>query len=206
MKKGCHAFCFLVSVLISINTSSCFAQKKGSDDITKDTLYVIHARKSVRNYTGEPVNKTQLETLVKAGMAAPSAMDKRPWAFIIITDKKTLETLAEGSPYSRMIVSAGAAIVVCGLMDKTVDGPAQEFWVQDCSAATENILLAAEHMGLGAVWTGMYPIQERMQYVQKTLGIPANVIPLNIIAVGYPTGVDQPKNKFDQSAIHWDKW
>lgn len=177
----------------------CFAQ-------IKDTLTTIHSRKSVRHYTGEPVSKRDLETLVKAGMAAPTAMDKRPWAFVIVTDKAVLDQLAEGSPHSKMIVSAKSAIVVCGVLAKEPEGQAREFWVQDCSAATENILLAAEAMGLGAVWTGMYPSAERVGYVQKVLGIPKDVLPLNIIAVGYPTGEDRPKDKFDPVNIHWDKW
>jgi len=173
---------------------------------TADTLTVIHSRKSVRAYTGKPVAKKDLEILVRAGMAAPTAVDKRPWAFVIVTDKAVLEQLAQGMPYSKMIVQAGSAIVVCGMLEKTLEGEAQEFWVQDCSAAAENILLAAEALGLGAVWTGAYPVKERIAFLQKTLGIPENVIPLNLIAVGYPQGVEKPKDKFDPAAIHWQKW
>jgi len=186
----------------------CFAQEKEAlpENLGKDALSVIHSRKSVRHYTGVPATKEQLEVLLRAGMAAPTAVDKRPWAFVAITDKDTLAKLAEGLPYSKMIVRAGSAIVVCGDLKKALPAEAQAFWVQDCSAATENILLAAESLGLGAVWTGMYPSQERAGFVQKVLGIPKDVVPLNIIAVGYPTGEEKPKDKFDPANIHWEKW
>ncbi|MFH1458431.1 MAG: nitroreductase family protein [Candidatus Omnitrophota bacterium] len=172
----------------------------------KDTLTAIHSRRSVRHYTGQPVSKKDLEALVKAGMAAPTAMDKRPWAFVIVTDEAVLKKLADGLPSSRMIMQAKSAIVVCGVLAKTGWGESRDFWVQDCSAATENMLLAAEAMGLGAVWTGMYPSTQRVEYVRKILGMPKDVVPLNVIAFGYPTGEDRPKDKFDPANIHWDKW
>jgi nitroreductase len=172
----------------------------------RDCLSVIHSRKSVRQYTGQPVSKEQLMTILKAGMAAPTAVDKRPWAFVVVTDETVLAKLAEGLPYSKMIVQSKAAIVVCGVLAKALPGEGRVFWVQDCSAATENILLAAEAIGLGAVWTGMYPSQQRLAYAQQVLGIPQDVIPLNIIAVGHPVGVEKPKDKFDPANIHWQKW
>jgi nitroreductase len=195
--KSCNVLIPVLCLLIF--PAFCLAQ-------VKDTLTTIHSRKSVRHYTGQPVSKKDLETLVKAGMAAPTAMDKRPWAFVIVTDQGILAKLAQGLPNSKMIVQARSAIVVCGVLAKAPEGEAKEFWVQDCSAASENILLAAEAMGLGAVWTGMYPSQQRIDYVQGVLGISRDVWPLNVIAVGYPTGEDRPKDKFDPANIHWDKW
>jgi len=189
----------MVGVFLIIFSGACFAQ-------VKDTLSAIHSRKSVRHYTGEPVSRKDLETLVKAGMAAPTAVDRRPWAFVIVTDVATLNKLAEGLPSSKMIVQAKQAIMVCGVFTKALGGEGREFWVQDCSAATENILLAAEAIGLGAVWTGMYPSAQRVEYVQRVLGIPREVVPLNVIAVGHPTGEDRPKDKFDPNNIHWEKW
>ena len=171
-----------------------------------ETLSVIHSRKSVRNFTGVPAGKDELLTLVKAAMAAPTAVDRRPWAFVIVTDKETLKKLAEGMPYTKMLPQAGAGIVVCGVMEKALAGDGRDFWVQDCSAATENLLLAAESMGLGAVWTGVYPDKERISFVRKTLGLPEGVVPLNLIPVGYPAGVEKPKDKFDPANIHWEKW
>ncbi|MBM3252810.1 MAG: nitroreductase family protein [Candidatus Omnitrophica bacterium] len=193
-----------VFVTLILLTGLCFAQENVAK--SKDALSVIHSRKSVRQYTGVAPSKEQLMTLLKAGMAAPTAMDKRPWAFVVVTDKDMLSKLAEGLPYSKMIVPAGSAIIVCADLTKTVEGEAKEFWIQDCSAASENILLAAEAIGLGAVWTGAYPITKNVEFIQKTLGIPENVIPLNVIAVGNPVGIEKPKEKFDPANIHWEKW
>ncbi|MFH0738983.1 MAG: nitroreductase family protein [Candidatus Omnitrophota bacterium] len=208
----------LVAAMLILNTEA-FAQEKKVGVLFKDKscIEVIHSRKSVRNYTGVPATKEQLEILLKAGMAAPSAMDRRPWAFVVVTDEALLAKLADGLPSSKMITRAKAAIIVCGVIErqdgegqikiyKTLDDKVQNLWVQGCSAASENILLAAEAIGLGAVWTGMYPSKERMAHIRSTLGIPERVMPLNVIAVGNPTGVDRPKNKFDSSNIHWDKW
>lgn len=194
--------CFLVLTLILNLGGFCFAREAQP----KDAISVIHSRKSVRFYTGEPASKDELEALLKAGMAAPTARNARPWKFIAVTDAGTLKKLAEGLPYTKMIVKAGACIVVCGDMNRTLPGAERDFWVQDCSAATENILLAAEAMGLGAVWSGMYPLTERVEHVRKVLGIPKDFIPLNVIAVGHPVGTDKPKNKFEPDNIHWEKW
>lgn len=194
----------VVFVGMIVSTGLCMAQE--STPKAKDALSVIHSRKSVREYTGAQVTKEQLIVLLKAGMAAPTALDKRPWVFVVVTDKDMLSKLAEGLPYSKMIVQAGSAIVVCGDLSKTMEGEAKEFWIQDCSAASENILLAAEAIGLGTVWTGIYPITKNVEFVQKTLGIPENIIPLNVIAVGHPVGTEKPKEKFDPTNIRWEKW
>lgn len=170
------------------------------------TLKAIHSRKSVRHYIDRKAAKEDLLTLVKAGMAAPTAVDRRPWAFVIITDKAKLKELEAGLPYTKMLTKSGAGIVVCGVLEKALPGEGKEFWIQDCSAATENILLAAESMGLGAVWTGAYPSQEIMDYIRKVLGMPENIVPLNVIPVGYPTGDEKPKDKFDPANVHWEKW
>ena len=119
------------------------------------TIATIYNRKSVRHFTNQMVSRKQLTELIRAGMAAPTAVNKQPWAFIAIDDRGMLDQLAEILPYAKMLKQATGAIVVCGDMTKTLDGIAQEYWIQDCSAATQNILLAAESMGLGAVWTGV---------------------------------------------------
>ncbi|WP_430811893.1 MULTISPECIES: flavin reductase [unclassified Carboxylicivirga] len=170
------------------------------------TLSSIYNRKSVRHYTSRVVSKGQLNELLRAGMAAPTAMDKRPWAFVVVQERALLDSLAAALPYGKMLYQATAAIVVCGDLNKTLDGEVQQYWIQDCSAATQNILLAAESMGLGAVWTGVYPRQARIETVTGLLNIPESAIPLNVIAVGYPTGEDQPKDKWDETTIHWEKW
>ncbi len=169
-------------------------------------LSVIHNRKSVRNFIPQKeVSKDDLITLVKAGMAAPTAVNKQPWAFVIVTERATLDSLTTNLPYAQMLKEAGAAIVVCGDLSKAVEG-LPEFWVQDCSAATENILLAAEAMGLGAVWTGLYPAMDRARFVQDILGLPETIIPLNVIPIGYPSGETVPKDKWKEENLHWEKW
>ncbi len=168
------------------------------------TLATIHMRKSVRHFTNQAVSKEQLTELVKAGMAAPTAVNKQPWAFIAINDRTVLDKLSEVLPYAKMLKQATGAIVVCGDMTRTLEGQAQEYWIQDCSAATQNILLAAESMGLGAVWTGVYPKKERIEDVIQTIKLPEQLIPLNVIPIGYPTGEDQPKNKWDKNKLHWN--
>lgn len=175
--------------------------------MSKDSvLEVIHQRKSVRNFTDKKVNKEDLETIVKAGMAAPTAVNKQPWAFIAISNRSVLDSLERGLPYAKMLKTASAAIVVCGDLTKTLDGMGQEFWIQDCSAASQNILLATESMGLGAVWTAVYPDKDRIEFVRNTLSLPEHIVPLNVIPIGYPTGTDKPKDKWKPENLHWQKW
>jgi nitroreductase len=175
-------------------------------DQTNNTLEIIHQRKSVRNYTDQKVEKEKLETLVKAGMAAPTAVNKQPWAFVVIDDKDVLNQLGDALPYAKMAKKAGGAIIVCGDLSKALEGWEQEFWIQDCSAATQNILLAAESMGLGAVWTAAYPAKDRMKSVIDILNLPEHIIPLNVIPIGYPKGIEKPKDKWKPENMHWQKW
>ncbi|GAF05889.1 nitroreductase family protein [Saccharicrinis fermentans] len=175
-------------------------------DLGSNTLEIIHKRKSVRNYTDKEVSKTQLETLVKAGMAAPTAVNKQPWAFIVVNDRAALDELGDHLPYAKMAKKASAAIVVCGDLTKALEGWEQEFWIQDCSAASQNILLAAEALGLGAVWTAAYPAKDRMATVRRVLGLPKHIIPLNVIPIGYPKGIEKPKDKWRPENLHWGKW
>lgn len=159
-------------------------------------LSVIHSRKSVRTYTGAPVSKDDLLTIMKAGMAAPSGIDRRPWKFVAVTNKELLKTLKQEQ--------ATAAIVVCGDMDK-VDERAPEFWLTDTSVATQNMLLAIEAMGLGGVWKSVYPWKDYMAHVQTSLSLSDNLTPLCIIALGHPMGLEQAKDKFDANNIRWEE-
>ena len=168
-----------------------------------DALTVIHQRKSVRKYLDKPVSREHLEILLRAGMAAPTAADKRPWVFVVVTDKSKLVVLAEELPYTKMAKDAAAAIIVCGDTRKALNS---DVWVQDCCAASQNILLAAEATGLGAVWSGIYPEYFKINHVRRVLDIPMEVIPLNVIPIGWPTGEEQPKDKWDPSNIHWETW
>jgi nitroreductase len=166
----------------------------------------ILSRKSVRNYTGEAVDHGQLLTLVKAGMAAPSARNRQPLAFVVVTARETLDRLADGLPYTKMLYKAGAAIVVCGDTTVSLQEGATDLWYQDAAAATENILLAAEAMELGAVWSALYPYPERENQVRKMTTLPPNVIPFSIVPIGHPAGNEQPKEKFREDKLHWEKW
>lgn len=170
-----------------------------------DTLTVIHSRKSVRNYTSEPVTEDQIEILLKAAMAAPSAVNCQPWAFVVVTDRKTLDKLGDILPSAKMIYKAGAAIIVCGMPEKAHKKMA-DYAVIDSTLASENILLAAEAIGLGAIWTAVYPYPDRMESVRSILNIPPDVIPLNVIPIGHPTGEDKPKKKFNPKVIHSETW
>lgn len=173
--------------------------------ITKDdensTLETIFNRKSVRKYTARPVEQEKLEMLVRAGMAAPSSRDRRPWEFIIVTDRHLLDTLGHGLPLARMLKETDQAIIVCGDTNKSDNA-----WFLDCSAAAQNILLAAESMGLGAVWTAAYPYPDRMKIVQETLMLPEHILPLTVIPIGYPQGQEKAKDKFNKEQIHYNRW
>lgn len=158
----------------------------------------IMTRTSVRAYTDKAVSDEIITRIVKAGMAAPTAVNKQPWKFYVVKERALLESLGGANRNGRMVASAAFAIVVCGDMDKALENEARMFWVQDASAATENILLAAHAFGLGAVWTGVYPMEKRVEQVQKALSLPANLIPLNVIPVGYPAESPTPKDKWKE--------
>lgn len=168
-----------------------------------ETLKVIHNRKSVRHFTTQSVSQDQIEQLLRAGMAAPTAVNRQPWAFYVVSRRETLDALGEQLPYAKMLLQAQAAIVVCGDMDKAGNLKEQAYWVQDCAAATQNILLAAESLGLGAVWTAVFPYDDRSKVVVETLKLPAHHIPLNVIPIGYPTGEDKPKDKWKPENVFW---
>lgn len=170
-----------------------------------DTLTVIHNRKSVRNFTGESVQQNDIDILLKAAMAAPSAVNCQPWEFIVVSDRKKLDALGDALPYAKMIYKAGAAIIVCGVPLKA-HKQMDEYAVIDSALASENILLAAEAIGIGAIWTAAYPYPDRMKSVKTILDIPTGVIPLNVIPIGHPTGEDKPKEKYNSGKIHKDKW
>jgi nitroreductase len=170
-----------------------------------DTLTIIHQRKSVRHFTGEPVTQAQLDILLKAAMAAPSAVNCQPWEFIVVTDRKILDKLGDALPYAKMIYKAGAAVIVCGIPAKA-HKQMTEYSVIDSTLASQNLLLAAEAIGLGAIWTAAYPYPDRMESVRSILKIPQEVIPLNVIPIGHPTGEELPKEKFDPEKIHQEKW
>ena len=187
-----------------------------SQESAPSALDVIMSRTSIRSFTGEAVSAEQLETILKAGMAAPTAMNKQPWRFVVVTDKDKIAKVFASGFRGEMFTQAGAVIVVCGettMMMKPFgqpDAPETEvpnkFWFEDCSAAAENILLAAKALGLGAVWTAGYPAEERITPIAEALGIPSGVVPLCIIPVGVPAENPAPKDKWNPDFIHWEQW
>ena len=166
----------------------------------------ILARKSVRAFTPKPVEKEKVDLLLKAAMAAPTAVNKQPWAFVVVDDRNVLDQLAAELPYAKMTAQAPLAIVVCGDLSKALNGETDRYWMLDCSAASENLLLAAESMGLGAVWTAVYPESDRMAKVRTVLSLPDYIVPLNLIPLGYPQHQEEAKNKFNTENIHYNKW
>lgn len=170
------------------------------------TVENIMTRTSIRAYTDQTVSADTIETLLRAGMAAPTAVNKQPWHFVVVNKKERLAELASTNPYAKMLETAPLAIVVCGDMSKVLDGDGRGFWVQDCSAATENILLAAHALGLGAVWTGLYPDMKRVDAVSEVLKLTDNLIPLCTIVIGYPAEQPQPKDKWNPGNVSYNEF
>lgn len=168
-----------------------------------DLLQGIITRRSIRKYSDKAISKDQIETLVKAGMYAPSASNQQPWHFIAITEREILNKIKEVHPYAKMLGEAPLAILVCG--DQKLE-LSKDYWVVDCSAATQNILLAAHGIGLGAVWLGIHPRVERKQEIRSIFNLPDHVQPASLISVGYPAEEKETPNRFKPDRIHYNAW
>ncbi|MFO7997641.1 MAG: nitroreductase family protein [Bacteroidales bacterium] len=193
----------LVSVKIIVITlfMTHFKPFRKNEQIVLDA---IHHRTSIRSYTSREVPAHYVEQMLRAAMAAPSSRNVQPWELFVITDRLALDALAGGLPFAKMLAQAPMAIVVAGNTEKGNPTGEQAYnWVMDCSAATQNLLLTAHTLGLGAVWTGVWPYQDRVDVVRKVLNIPNHIMPLNVIPVGYPDGDHEPKDKWDENKIHW---
>jgi nitroreductase len=166
-------------------------------------MNAIYKRRSIRKYTSKEVPDEKLLEFVKAGMNAPSAGNQQPWRFVIVTERSILDKIPDVHPYASMLKEAPAAILVCGDLDLESH---KGYWVQDCAACTENILLEIADQGFGGVWLGVYPREDRVEGLRKLLNIPENVVPLALIAVGYPAEQKPPKNEFDKSRIRYNSW
>jgi len=165
-------------------------------------LKTIYARRSIRKYTEKPVEKEKLETLLKAAMSAPSAMNIKPWEFVVVTNPDTMNDIRSSLMFGKH--NAPAAVVVCGNISFFKHPKASKFWVQDCSAATENILIAAVELGLGTVWLGVHPIHNYKKRISNLLSLPENVVPLNVIYVGYPAEEKPARTQYDPGRVHWE--
>jgi nitroreductase len=170
-----------------------------------DILHMIGNRASVRDYTPQAVTPEQTEQLLRAAMAAPSSKNRQPWHFIVVSQAAVRQALATRLPYAKMLHDAPLSILVCGDTDVHA-GEAAMSWVMDCSAATENLLLAAVAMGLGAVWTAVYPYEDRITAAREVLSLPGNIVPLNVVAVGHPAKQPAPKDKWQPGRIHYERW
>lgn len=171
----------------------------------RHTLDAILTRTSIRAYRDCPVGADTLELLLRAAMAAPSAVNRQPWAFVVVDDPELLRRFSGALPYARMAAEAPVAVVVCGDLSAN-PGASGDWWVMDASAASQNLLLAAHAMGLGAVWTGVYPRPERVDSVRRILGLPGHVVPLNVIPVGYPAESPAPKQKWKPQNVRHNGW
>lgn len=163
----------------------------------------IYRRRSIRRYSDRPIDRETLDTLVKAGMNAPSARNIRPVRYVTIEDRAILDAIPEFHRYARMLHQATAAIAVCADLSEATHS---DYWEQDCAAATQNILLEATSMGIGSCWLGIHPREERVAGLSKLLGLPEHVRPLCVVALGYPAESPRPNDFFDESWIHRNTW
>lgn len=208
MKKLLFAMTTVLMALAACSTQGTDENQEAiaaNQDNGQAAIENIMTRTSIRQYKDQPVEQEKIDIMLKAAMAAPTAVNLQPWHFIVITDKKTIGLLSGKQP-----TNAPLLIAMCGDTDKTTmpDGKMKlpDFWVQDVSAATENLLLAAHALGLGAVWTGVYPAMERVAEVANVLNCPQNIVPVAVVRVGYPDEAPEPKNKFKEENISYNKF
>lgn len=166
-----------------------------------EVIYTIFKRRSVRKFTDQPVEREKLQLLLQAAMAAPTATNAQPWEFVVITETDVLEQLRKALPFAKMIAPAAICVLGSTRMQKSKAGI--KFWVQDCSAATENILLAAVSLGLGAVWIGVHPVNMFIRSVENILNLPGGVQPFNLIMLGYPAEEKESRTQYEESRVHW---
>jgi nitroreductase len=168
-----------------------------------DALTAIKTRRSVRAYTPEPVDDATVQEILRCGMQAPSACNEQPWQFVVLRDKGLLTKAGDINPYAKFAKNAPVAVLVCG--DLRLD-KCQGYWVQDCSNCAMNMLLAAHALGLGAVWTGIYPLAERVEGFRTLCGLPREVTPLALLVIGHPANAPRPEDRFKPERVHTDRW
>ena len=193
--RKCAALIMLAALPCSLS-----AQEHHCKNTEKAVINNIMTRTSVRQYQDKAVEQDKVETMLRAGMAAPTAVNKQPWHFVVVTDRQLISQLSRQAGQSPLL------IVVCGDLSKAMQGKGQEYWIQDCSAATENLLLAAHAMGLGAVWTGQWPMDDRYKETQRLLSLPENIVPLATVVIGYPDEQPEPKDKWKPENVSYNKY
>ena len=188
--------------LLAFGISSCCGNNSCDKPASSEpsALEVIKNRTSIRQFTGQPIEKEKIDALLKAGMAAPSAMNKQPWKFVVVTNKEKISILGDscGKP---PVSKSALTIIVCGDIEKTSNTPEDIWWSEDCGAATENILLAATAQGLGGVWCGTWPNMNNVKKIQEILNLPSSIVPYSMLAIGYPAENPKPKDKFTEDNV-----
>ena len=168
-----------------------------------DCLDMILSRRSIRAYTDEPVTQVQIEQLLRAAMSAPSANNEQPWQFVVIDERELLDTIPdEVHPYAQMLKEAPVAILICGEPRRQHHAG---YWEQDCAAATQNLLLAAHSLGLGAVWLGVHPREKRVRRMRRLLNLPDSLVPFALIAIGWPAEEKPPSDRYDPERVHYNR-
>ncbi len=168
-----------------------------------DALDAIHTRRSIRKFEDRPVAKDLVEKLLAAAMQAPSARNQQPWQFVMIDDRATLDQIPAFMPNASMVAKAPMAILVCGDLDLE---KSEGYWVVDCAAAVQNMLLAAHALGLGAVWCGVYPRENRMASLKQLLGLPENIQAHSLVVFGHPDESVRPENRYRMDRVRWNRW
>jgi len=168
-----------------------------------DGITAIKTRRSIRNFTGQVISEEDLKTMLELGFSAPSAHNFQSGEFIVVRDIEKLKQIADMHPYGKMLPQAGCGIIVCGSQDRQDQ---LGFLIEDCSAAIENILIGANSIGLGAVWCGIYPMEPLMKAFKKAFNIPKHIVPIGIVAIGYPAETKEAENRYIVERIHYDQW
>ena len=172
-----------------------------------DCLEKIYTRRSIRAYSEEEIGEVEIEKILKAAMLAPSAGNEQPWHFVVVRDKEKMKKMSEAFTFGQMLPHASAAIVVCA--DPKLSKYPYEMWVQDCSAATQNILLAARCLGIGSVWLGVYPREERLRTLRRLIEIPEDIVVFSVVSLGYPKSEKdfyEATDRFNPARIHRETW
>ncbi len=209
MKNSTFLIIILALALVVVSykwISATVAPEESPVSASNAAIENIMTRTSIRSYSDKKVTAEQIDTLLHAAMAAPTAANKQPWRFVVIDDRELLDSIGDNFHTMAMAKSASVAVVMCGDLKATLEGEGRDFWMQDVSAASENLLLAAHAMRLGAVWCGIYPESERVSRFSGMLNLPPEVIPMACICVGYPLGESTPKDKWKPEYVHYNSW
>lgn len=169
-----------------------------------EMLDIIFKRRSIRAFLDQPVEKEKIITCLRAAMAAPTAANSQPWEFVVVDEDEIMSQFRKRFVFAKY--NAPCAIVVCSNKNLAFKGPGHEMWVQDCSAATQNILLAATSLGLGSLWVGIYPLEHNIKRLKSILSLPEDVTPLNIIYLGYPSEVKPSRTRYNEKRVYWNQY